>query len=154
MGCLEKNCQHAEYENIIDYCQQNSIKLTPLRGQVLKIIAASDKPLTAYAVLDLLRKVKPKSQVMSVYRILNFLLEHGLIHRIESLNAFILCHHRSNQEHLSQWLICEQCGHVTEYDLPVFQTGLEMLSKKAGFNVTASVIELSGICADCQRVTS
>lgn len=151
MGCLEKNCQHADYSTIITHCEQHNIKLTPLRESVLKIISAAEKPMTAYAILDELRLVKPKAQVMSVYRILNFLLENELIHRIESLNAFILCHHMEDHGHFTQWLICQQCGNVTECDLPTFQQSVNTLAKQTGFNVTAPIIEIAGVCSDCQH---
>lgn len=150
MGCLEKNCQHTDYESIISHCAQQNIKLTPLREAVLKIVSRAEKPMTAYAILDELRHAKPKAQVMSVYRILNFLLDNELIHRIESLNAFILCHHMEAHGHLTQWLICTQCGNVTECDLPVFKQSVDTLAAQTGFSVTAPIIEITGICSSCQ----
>ncbi len=130
MGCLKNNCQHANYQRIIAHCKVNHIKLTPLREQVLAIISQSEKPLTAYAILDELKTVKPNAQVMSIYRTLNFLLDKELIHRIESLNAVMLCHHMDAREHLSQWLICERCGEATECDLPIFQQGLDDIARR------------------------
>ncbi len=152
MGCLKTNCQHANYQRIVAHCKAHHIKLTPLREQVLAIISQSEKPLTAYAILDELKTVKPNAQVMSIYRTLNFLLDNELIHRIESLNAVMLCHHMDACEHLSQWLICERCGEATECDLPIFQQGLNDISEATGFVVTAPVIELTGICPQCQAI--
>ncbi len=152
MSCLEKDCQHADFEKIQSYCRRRKVKLTPLRESVLKIIAAAHTPLTAYAILDELRLQRPTAQVMSVYRVLNFLLDNRLIHRLESLNAVVLCHHIEEEGHWSQWLICQHCGEVIECDLPVFEQGFAEIAQKTGFMVTTSVIELSGVCADCQQV--
>lgn len=106
--------------------------------------------MTAYAVLDALKEYNPKAQVMSVYRVLDFLLEKGLIHRLESLNAFIVCSHLSVR-HLSQWLICERCGLTEESVLTDFSDSITRLEEITGFRVTSPTIELRGICQDCQQ---
>lgn len=131
------------------YCQQHAVKLTPLRQQVLDILSQHQQPLTAYAVLDVLKQSNPKAQVMSVYRILEFLQTNGLIHRIENLNAFMVCSHLA-ERHVSQWLICQTCGIATECVTESFQQGIAHIEKDTGFQVTTPTIELMGICADCQ----
>lgn len=136
--------------NVERYCQQNAIKLTPLRQAVLNILATQEQPLTAYKILDKLKQSNPKAQVMSVYRVLDFLQTYHLIHRIENLNAFMLCHHLS-EHHSSQWLICEQCGNVVEYAGEEFNQAINTITEKNGFTVTVPTIELKGVCADCQR---
>ncbi len=136
-------------DEIYRYCQARHIKLTPLRERILRIIAATEQPLTAYAILEILQRQKPKSQVMSVYRVLEFLLANGLIHRIESLNAVMPCNHLF-EKHLSQWLICRQCGHTEEYAQPALQPGIAAIERDTGFAVTMPTIELFGICARCR----
>lgn len=131
-----------------DYCLQHHIKLTPLRTQVLDILAQQAQPLTAYAVLEKLKANKPNAQVMSVYRVLDFLLEKGLVHRIENLNAFIICCHLS-ERHLSQWLICQDCGKTEEIASTNFAQAIETLEKQAGFRVSTPTIELLGQCRSC-----
>ncbi len=151
MGCLENNCQHTDLTMLIAHCQQRHIKLTPLRQAILGIVASANTPLTAYAILDELRRERPKAQVMSVYRVLNFLLDNGLIHRIESLNAFVLCHHLNQRDHLSQWLICSVCGGITEYVSPLAEQHYNDIAEQTGFEVATSVIELSGRCQACRQ---
>lgn len=145
------SCQPMSAEALRQHCETHNIKLTSLRESILHIVNATEQPLTAYAVLDILRIERPKAQVMSVYRVLDFLLENGLIHRIESLNAVMPCNHLS-EKHLSQWLICRECGSTEEYALPAFYQGIESIEENTGFAVTMPTIELRGICADCLRV--
>jgi len=131
------------------YCEQHAIKLTPLRQQVLDILSQQTQPLTAYAVLDILKQNKPKAQVMSVYRVLEFLQKYSLVHRIENLNAFMVCSHLA-EHHISQWLICKVCGAAKEYISDGFQQVIHQIENNTGFNVSTPTIELVGICQDCQ----
>lgn len=131
------------------YCQQHHIKLTPLREQILQIIQQSQAPVTAYEILDELKNANPKAQVMSVYRVINFLLEKGLIHRIESLNAVMSCCLLS-EKHVSQWLICSHCNHAQEYASPMVQSLISEVEQQTEFSVTSPTIELVGVCASCK----
>lgn len=131
------------------YCQHHHIKLTPLREKILHIIQQGQVPVTAYEILDKLKKTNPKAQVMSVYRVINFLLDNGLIHRIESLNAVMSCCLLS-EKHISQWLICNHCNHVEEYTSPAVQSLINEVEEQAHFTVTSPTIELVGICLACK----
>lgn len=131
------------------FCHQHAIKLTPLRQQVLDILSEQKQPLTAYAVLDILKISNPKAQVMSVYRVLEFLQQHDLVHRIENLNAFMVCSHLA-EHHVSQWLICKTCGSAKEYVSDHFQQVIEHIENNTGFSVSIPTIELMGTCKACQ----
>lgn len=136
--------------DVVGYCESHNIKLTPLRKNILLIVAKTKQPLTAYQILDELKQDNPKAQVMSVYRVLEYLLAHHLIHRIENLNAFMPCCHLL-EKHFSQWLICETCGDTKECALPVFEQGIDQIEKHTGFSVTNPTIELLGLCSQCQQ---
>ncbi|MPV86312.1 Fur family transcriptional regulator [Ostreibacterium oceani] len=138
-------------EKLSEYCQLRGIKLTPLRQDILKILANTSKPLTAYTVLDKLKLSRPKAQVMSVYRVLDFLHSHELIHRIENLNAYRLCCHLESV-HFSQWLICQRCGNVSEHCLGTFDQGIAEIKRMTGFDVADSTIELKGTCQSCLQL--
>lgn len=135
---------------IQDYCEAHQIRLTPLRKKILGLLIDAKQPMTAYSVLDALRKSKPKAQVMSVYRVLDYLCTSGLVHRIENLNAFIPCRHLF-ERHTSQWLICEKCGDTEECALPIFSKGIDAIEEQSGFTVNNSTIELIGLCKSCQK---
>lgn len=136
--------------DVMAYCVTNNIKLTPLRKTILLIVVKTKQPLTAYQILDKLKQENPKAQVMSVYRVLEYLLKHHLIHRIENLNAFMPCFHLT-EKHFSQWLICEVCGDTQECALPVFEQSIDKIENSTGFSVTNPTIELLGLCSQCQQ---
>lgn len=129
------------------YCKEHQIKLTPLRQQVLEILFNEDSPLTAYHLLSLLQQDN-KIQAMSVYRVLEFFQQHNIIHRIESLNAYKLCCHL-DKPHVSQWLICDECGSAEECTVP--NKIKRELIQSHDFKTKSTAIELHGVCKLCQK---
>jgi len=133
-------------------CQGKKVRLTSLREKVLELIWQSHKPLGAYALMDMLseaatRRVAPPT----VYRALDFLLEQHLIHRINSLNAFIGCP-APHTQHQNQFLICRDCGNASEcVDAPLNQA-IDTASQNAGFSIEQYSVEITGLCANCQDV--
>lgn len=150
MGIKEN--MYFEQEDVQKYCIENNVRLTNLRRTILDILLESDQPLTAYTILDLLKARSPKANVMSVYRVLEFLMGHKLVHRIENLNAFITCNHLF-EKHLSQWLICEECGHTQERISGMVEGDITNIEKETGFKVVKQTIELTGLCQSCQTET-
>lgn len=130
------------------YCKDNGVRTSKPREAVLKIIARSRKPLTAYEVLDELGKVITSPKPPTVYRALESLSEHGFVHRIESLNAYIACH--ENHRHSgSQFMICDNCGRVEEIHLCSIPESLQKQAAAKNFATTHWNVELHGTCANC-----
>jgi Fur family zinc uptake transcriptional regulator len=130
-------------------CEQASERLTPLRRRVLELVWGSHRPIGAYAILDQLKEDGRSAAPPTVYRALEFLLERGLIHRIESLNAFVGCAH-PGESHLVQFLICRSCGMTAELDDRRLSEAIGRSATEHGFNIQSRVVELSGVCASCQ----
>lgn len=129
-------------------CHAKGIRLTRLRRLVLELIWGSHEPVKAYDILDKLRDEDFSSAPPTVYRALDFLQAEGMVHRIESLNAYVGCA-RPDQRHISQFLICHYCGSVAELDDPEIR---KLLAKKAanlGFRIDHEMIEINGTCAEC-----
>src|SRR5262249_56885774 len=95
-------------------CAQRGQRRTPIRRKVLAALLASHKPLGAYEIIDRLALKGPRPAPITAYRALEFLRENGLVHRIESRNAFIACVHNHAVSALVVFLICERCGAVGE----------------------------------------
>ena len=132
-----------------EYCEEKGLRFTPTRRDVLGIIARSTKPITAYEILDELKSTVKNPKPPIVYRATDFLQEHGFIHRIESLNGFVLCaadHHH----HGSQFMICDSCGKATEAHLCDILPSVSAKAEKAGFDLSHWNLELHGRCGDCQ----
>ena len=131
-------------------CDQRAQKLTPTRRQVLEVLLSSHKPLGAYEIIDRAAKTGSRHAPVTVYRALDFLIENGLAHRIESKNAFIGCVHRHADDDLVVFLICERCGEVGEAPSHAVAESLKDATRAAGFSPKAPVIEITGICANCR----
>src|SRR5262245_22432999 len=91
-------------------CAQRGQRLTPIRRKVLAALLGSHKPLGAYEIIDRLAPKGPRPAPITAYRALEFLRENGLVHRIESRNAFIACVHNHAVGALVVFLTCERCG--------------------------------------------
>lgn len=131
-------------------CQSHGARLTPLRRRVLELIWASHEAVKAYDILSRLSTEDHTVKPPTVYRTLDFLLEHGLIHRVDSLNAFVGCPH-PDQPHHVRLLICNQCGQVVELSNPSLDQALSRALAETGFQPTRAHLEIHGLCADCQQ---
>lgn len=129
-------------------CDERGAQLTPLREKVLQIVWKSHKPVGAYDVLDELARSHKAARPPTVYRALDFLMGEGLIHKIESLNAYLGCV-EAGAPHSGQFLICRNCGATEEIVDPKLETALEAVASRAHFAAERKVVEISGLCARC-----
>lgn len=144
--CTAEALAHAE-----SLCASRAQRLTPIRRQVLVALLESHCPLGAYEIIERTATDSERLAPVTVYRALDFLRENGLVHRIESCNAFIACasHHGSGD--LVVFLICEDCGAVGEALSVAVADQLKAAARSAGFIPKAPVIEISGVCAHCRQ---
>ncbi len=152
------NCVSTALDAAASVCQHRGVRLTPLRRQVLELVWQSHQPIGAYAVLDALQTDRRNAGTHgrtsavappTVYRALEFLLGQRLIHRIESLNAYIGCIH-PGARHTAQFLICNGCGSAAELDSEALLSAIEGAAADAGFAIERVAVEVSGRCPDCQ----
>jgi len=137
-------------------CTRRGVQLTELRRQVLRLVLEAESPVGAYALLDRLKADRPGAAPPTVYRALDFLLEQGLIHKVERLNAFIGCteaehrhDHGTTHGHPHQFLICRICGVTIELSDAAVTRALEAAARRAGFVPETMTVEVEGRCADC-----
>ena len=139
-------------------CQRRGVQLTPLRREVLRLVLDAEAPIGAYALLDQLKESRAKAAPPTVYRALDFLLEQGLIHRLERLNAFMGCaevldghdhHHDHAHEHPHQFLICRNCGVTREISDHAVAAAIDAAASKAGFTAARATVEIEGLCTKC-----
>ena len=139
-------------------CQTRGVQLTPLRRDVLRLVLEAEAPIGAYALLDQLKASRAKAAPPTVYRALDFLLEQGLIHRLERLNAFMGCnealeghgvHHDHGHDHPHQFLICRGCGMTREISDHAVAEAIIAAAAKAGFSAARTTVEIEGYCAKC-----
>jgi Fur family zinc uptake transcriptional regulator len=144
------NCIETALDRAAIVCDAHGARLTELRRQVLALVWQRHEPIGAYELLDELKAVNGKAAPPTVYRALDFLIEQGLVHRIESLNAFVGCN-QPERQHEGQFLICRSCGAIAELNDPSIAAAVAAeAAKAAGFTVEHQTIELRGICDTCR----
>ena len=108
--------------------------------------------LTAYELLDSVRTSGIRSPTQ-VYRALERLAERRLVHRVESMNAFIACKHAHDDDqhpNAVAFTICDKCGNVSEIDLSTVNHKLSDVAAKTGFKTEHTLYELRGKCRNCK----
>jgi len=143
-------CVEAALAAAAAICTRRGARLTPLRQRVLELIWRRHAPVGAYDLLRALAVEQPGAAPPTVYRALEFLLAHGLVHRIESLNAFVGCAH-PEQAHGGQFLICADCGAAAEVHDPRVDAAIGRRAAELGFTVQRKMVEVRGVCPPCQQ---
>ena len=133
-------------------CLARGVQLTPIRHQVLELIWDNHKAVKAYDLLERIKPLQNAAKPATIYRALDFLIEQGLIHRIESLNAFIGCK-CSDSPHELLLLICKECHEVEERPAPLVMQALTKEFAEAGFTQHSKAIEAHGICCRCRAMS-
>jgi len=129
----------------------HGVRLTPGRRVILDMLCTAGRPLGAYEMIDLLAQSgKKRAAPITVYRALDFLVEHGLVHRLASRNAFLACSHRHDAGEPLVFLICDDCGRVDEQTSSSLTTDLDALAAGTSFTRRSQVIELAGQCSACR----
>ncbi|MGM0594974.1 MAG: Fur family transcriptional regulator [Pseudomonadota bacterium] len=131
-------------------CAEQGGRLTSQRQHILELIWQEHKPVGAYELLDRLREAGVKAAPPTVYRALDFLLAHGLIHRIESLNAYTGCSSPGTPHH-GQFLVCSACQQVAELDEPAINAQLGRSAQRLGFVIERQTVEIGGLCPRCRE---
>lgn len=141
--CVERAVAAAER-----VCTARRFKLTPIRKRVLEIVWRQHEPIGAYEILAELAKDGGNPAPQTVYRALEFLQEAGLVHRLDTLNAFLGCD-RPEDTHSGQFLVCSRCRRVAEIEDSVLNRTLRERARALGFRLDASPVEIKAICAQC-----
>ena len=142
-GCIAKAIDTAER-----LCGNRGARLTPIRRKVLELVWESHRAVKAYDLLDRIKPLEHSAKPATVYRALDFLIEQGLIHRVESLNAFIGCN-CSGHQHELLLLICDRCHEVDERPAPAVMEAVGKEIRQAGFASHRKTIEIHGLCQQC-----
>jgi Fur family zinc uptake transcriptional regulator len=133
-------------------CERTGSELTAVRRSVLQLILESKAPSTAYQLLDRLSATRKKGVAPpTIYRALDFLVDHRLVHKLERLNAFVPCIEPGHHDHPAAFLICHACGAVEEVEDPAVAEAIAAVARDRGFAARRSIVEIEGVCAACSR---
>ncbi|MGB0847977.1 MAG: Fur family transcriptional regulator [Thiolinea sp.] len=148
MSTIQASLKQAEL-----HCEKQGIRLTNKRKQVLSGLLKSDKAMSAYELVDYCKAEFGSSMpAMSVYRILDFLGNEHLVHKLNSSNKYVACTHITCEHghDVTQFLICDQCQRVKEIN--VSQSMIEHLRdnvEATGFHLVSHQLEMKCLCEQC-----
>jgi Fur family zinc uptake transcriptional regulator len=143
-GCVANALATAE-----QLCHERGLRFTVTRRRVLELVWQSHKPIGAYDILEVLSQKSKSAAPPTVYRALDFLIEAGLVHRLDSLNAFIGCPDPASR-HTGQFLICRQCRSVTELSDNEIESLVAQKAADNGFSAVRQMLEIEGLCKGCR----
>ena len=135
-------------------CEKQGSRLTETRQHVLEVLFKLDIPVSAYELTEQYNlHIDSPIMAMSVYRILDFLESIRLVHRLHSINKYIICHHVGGicKHHPPHFLICKSCHRTQEFEIATeLVTAFYMQVENAGFLSVGSQIELNSLCENCK----
>ncbi len=130
-------------------CRERGARFTPLRRRVFELVVEAGQPLTAYELLARFAEDGGNPAPPTVYRALEFLQAHGLVHRLASQNRWVVCDHPSDP-HGGLFLVCRTCGRAVEWADEGVAQALHTSARAAGFQLPVEVLpEVEGLCGDC-----
>lgn len=144
-ACINNAIHQAE-----QLCIERGVQLTPIRHKILELIWESHQAVKAYDLLERIKPFNDSAKPATVYRALDFLIGQRLIHRVESMNAFIGCNHLETQHDLLL-LICERCHEIEERPAAKVMESLSQELNCAGFAAQRKSIEIHGLCSRCSQ---
>ena len=133
----------------LDYCNLHELKLTSLRKAVLFQLWHSEKPLKAYELLDKLKMTSENLKVATIYRALDYFVEEGLVHKLESIQSYTLCSKPAKHLPFEVFLVCNNCHQVDEVHDKSLEALIKNLALTNCFDLNEGTIELKGFCQNC-----
>ena len=125
-------------------------RMTAARSRVLELLLAAGEPVKAYDLIAAYGEGGEAAKPPTVYRALEFLERLGFAHRLESLNAYVVCKHPHHHE-MAAFAICENCGVVTEFSDPSIDERLTQWSDAHSFCSKKVTVEIRGLCEVCSK---
>ena len=132
-------------------CKARGAQLTPIRRDVLGLLHDTENGLKAYDLLARIKALRTNATPPTVYRALDFLIEQGLVHKIERINQFVVCRHESHQLP-GLFMVCRRCGKVSELHDPVLMASLVQRIDDTGHQLACHEVEISTICPDYRQL--
>lgn len=131
-------------------CRARGARFTPQRRRVYELIVTAGAPVTAYGLLARMAGDGGKPAPPTVYRALDFLQAHGLVHRLASQSRFVACDHPEDHSHGGLFLVCSHCGRALEWTDATVAQSVTRAAQRAGYRIEDDVLpEVEGVCPDC-----
>ena len=142
---------NASISRVDEICRSNNLGFTNIRKQVFEIIIKNNKPIKAYQILDEIRNITNKpSHPPTVYRAIDFLIENGFVHKLNSINSFVGCFHPKTHEEC-YFLICKKCNIYQECCDDNLKDRISRTAIHNNFIISNTTLEIEGHCLDCSK---
>lgn len=142
---------NASISRVYEICRSNNLGFTDIRKQVFEIIIKNNKPIKAYQILDEIRNITNKpSHPPTVYRAIDFLIENGFVHKLNSINSFVGCFHPKTHEEC-YFLICKKCNLYQECCDDSLKDRISKTAVHNNFIISNTTLEIEGLCLDCNK---
>ena len=156
MNSVKKNHDHRKcskkvIQNAEETCLKFSLNFTPIRKKVLEIISSNHKPSRAYDLLEKLRDDGFCDKPPTIYRALDFLIENKIVHKLNTINAYVACFDEESEE-ISCFLICEMCQEIEEFHNKNLNKVLTNIGKKRGIEIKNLNLEIGFKCQECKNL--
>jgi Fur family transcriptional regulator, zinc uptake regulator len=138
--------------DFLSYCKSFALTITSLRKAVLYTLWQTDKPLKAYDILALLRDEQPHATAAAIYRTLSFFVSSGVVHKIDSIQAYALCNKPEVKACSDILMVCSTCHTVREMQDVMVRDAVARVTHLDAFELGHDPIELRGVCAACAQV--
>jgi Fur family zinc uptake transcriptional regulator len=135
-------------------CIRNGVRLTKLRHAILELLLTAGRPIKAYDIIEQMREKGERLTPATVYRIMDFLLQYGLVHRVNSLNAFVSCTGNHAAKHTALMFVCSECKQTEELEDQHLYEAMRAKLGALGLSLSDNCIEVQGTCRSCTPVHS
>ncbi|MFT4047789.1 MAG: Fur family transcriptional regulator [Solimonas sp.] len=130
-------------------CEARGLRFTSIRRDVYAAMLRQRRPLSAYQLLELMQAQQQKRLApLTVYRVLDFLVDSGLVHKLETAHSFVACEH-PDEAHQSLYLLCTDCGSTEEVATGKLARLIDREASERHFQPSRQVLEVEGLCAAC-----
>jgi len=153
--CYNATCMKDAYQKIaLEKLKESGLKITKPRQMIVDFLASSDKALSPYEIQTLLQKKKIKSDVVTIYRVLEVLEKLYLVHKVLAFNGYVRCHTNdldNPNDRCHHYLLCKNCKRVQEVEGEDLGNLEKKIEKNYGFKIESHYLEFMGLCKDCQK---
>lgn len=142
---------HGNYvAEAVELLRERGFRITRGRRLVLDALERAERPLSPYALHDLLAGRGEEVDTVSIYRTLETLENNGLAHRVAFSGGYLPCRLESEAGSCHHHLICRACGLVEEVHCPGMTAVEQGAAAESSFRIERHLVEFVGLCPACQ----
>jgi len=141
-------CHHCDYAGLLEV---SGLGHTTNRHRVLEVIGNNSSPLSAQQIFDTLNRTDNINRV-TVYRILDLLVEKGLVDRISGGGRSFVYGLAPNDNHPAHpHFYCKTCGSLECLNPNSLNVDLASMRRTFPGLIENVAVRVDGVCKNCLR---